>query len=263
MFDLKNKVIVLIGGGGILGSKFADALAERGACIAIVDCDAGSASGVAKVVNTKYGNVAKAYSVDITKREELKQLSVEVVQDFGSVDVLVNNAAYKSENFFEPFETFPEEDWNQVFAVNTTGVMFACQVFGALMVKQGYGSIINTLSIYGLMAPDQRIYEGSLYEGRPINTPAIYSASKAAVWGLTKYLAAYWGDKGVRVNALTPGGIFSGQNDLFVEKYSARIPLGRMAKQDEMSGALIFLASDSASYVTGQNIMVDGGLSAW
>jgi NAD(P)-dependent dehydrogenase (short-subunit alcohol dehydrogenase family) len=119
------------------------------------------------------------------------------------------------------------------------------------------------LSVYGLVGPDQRIYEGSEYEGRAINTPAVYSTSKAAVWGLTKYLAAYWGDKNVRVNAVTPGGVFSGQNDEFVRRYSARVPLGRMAQLDEISGAVIYLASDASSYVTGQNIVVDGGLTSW
>jgi NAD(P)-dependent dehydrogenase (short-subunit alcohol dehydrogenase family) len=131
------------------------------------------------------------------------------------------------------------------------------------MAERGHGSIINTLSVYGIVAPDQRIYQGSEYEGRAINTPAVYSASKAAVWGLTKYLAAYWGSRDVRVNAITPGGVFSGQNDEFVRRYSARVPLGRMASQDEMSGAVVYLASDASSYVTGQNIVIDGGLTVW
>jgi NAD(P)-dependent dehydrogenase (short-subunit alcohol dehydrogenase family) len=131
------------------------------------------------------------------------------------------------------------------------------------MAERRRGSIINTLSIYGVVAPDQRIYEGSSYEGRSINTPAVYSTSKAALWGLTKYLATYWADRGVRVNALTPGGVFSGQNDAFVQRYGARVPMGRMAEREEMCGALLFLASPAASYITGQNIIVDGGLTAW
>ena len=148
-------------------------------------------------------------------------------------------------------------------AVNLDGMFNAAQVFGGRMAERGYGAIVQTASIYGLMAPDQRIYEGSEYLGRAINTPAVYTASKAGVIGLTKHLATYWAAKGVRVNTLTPGGVESGQNETFKARYSARIPLGRMAKADEMVGTMLFLVSDAASYVTGQNIAVDGGLSAW
>ncbi len=255
--------MVLTGGGGILGSRFSLALAGRGARVAVVDCDANKAEEVADSVNAKYSGSTKGFTTDITDKSQLESLKKTLEADWGKVDVLINNAAVKSPNFFEPFETFPREDWDQVMSVNTTGVMLGCQVFGAGMAQQGGGSIINTLSIYGIVAPDQRIYEGSEYEGRAINTPAVYSASKAAVWGLTKYLATYWGNQGVRVNALTPGGVFSGQNETFVERYSARVPMGRMADGDEMCGAVLFLASDASSYITGQNIVVDGGLSVW
>jgi NAD(P)-dependent dehydrogenase (short-subunit alcohol dehydrogenase family) len=129
--------------------------------------------------------------------------------------------------------------------------------------RGGGGSIIQTASIYGIVAPDQRIYEGSEYHGRPINTPAVYSASKAGVIGLTRHLATYWAERGVRVNTLTPGGVSSGQNSEFSRRYAARVPLGRMAEADDMVGAAVFLASDASLYVTGQNIVVDGGLSAW
>ena len=144
------------------------------------------------------------------------------------------------------------------------GVFLMAQAFGHEMVKAGRGgSIIQTASIYGHVAPDQRIYEGSEYEGRAINTPAVYTASKAGVIGLTKYLACYWGDKNIRVNTLTPGGVESGQNEEFKKRYSARTPLGRMADADDMVGAAVYLASDASRYVTGQNIIVDGGLSCW
>ncbi len=261
--DLNNKVVLLTGGAGILGSRFARALAANGSRVALVDCDASSADEAAKAVNKEHADTVQAFTADITQPDQLKNLKSDVESQLGPVDVLINNAAVKSPNFFEPFATFPLEDWNTVMAVNTTGVMLGCQVFGSAMAERGGGSIINTLSIYGIVAPDQRIYEGSEYEGRAINTPAVYSTSKAAVWGLTKYLASYWGDKGVRVNAITPGGISSGQNETFVKKYSARVPLGRMAEPDELCGAVLFLASDASSYVTGQNIVVDGGLSVW
>ena len=264
MFDLSGRVVVLTGGAGILGARMAHALAHYGARVAVVDRDGERAALVAaEVVAAAGADAARGYGCDITSRDQLEDLRNRVETDLGSAAVLINNAATKSPNFFEPFETFPVEDWDFIMGVNLKGVMLGCQVFGGAMAKQGGGSIINTLSIYGIVAPDQRIYEGSLYEGRAINTPAVYSSSKAAVWGLTKYLSSYWGHRGVRVNAVTPGGVFSGQNDTFVQRYSARVPLGRMAECDEMSGAVIFLASNASSYVTGQNVVVDGGLTAW
>lgn len=263
-FHLQGRVAVLTGGAGILGARMAHALVAHGAHVAVVDCDIERAIAVAGEVSQTAGrDLAKGYACDITSRGQLEDLYARVVADLGPVEILINNAASKSPNFFEPFETFPVEDWDMVMDVNLKGVMLACQVFGAPMAVRGSGCIINTLSIYGIVAPDQRIYEGSLYEGHAINTPAVYSASKAAVWGLTKYLAAYWGHKGVRVNAVTPGGVFSGQNETFVQRYSQRVPLGRMAQRDEMSGAVVFLASDAASYMTGQNLVVDGGLTVW
>jgi NAD(P)-dependent dehydrogenase (short-subunit alcohol dehydrogenase family) len=242
-FDLSGEVALITGGAGILGTAFAAALARHGARVVIVDRMA--APG--------------AHQVDITDPQALRRLQKEIEPP----TILVNNAAAKSANFFAPFEEFPLGDWEEVMDVNLTGAMLCAQVFGAAMAARGRGSIINTLSIYGIVAPDQRIYEGSSYEGRAINTPAVYSASKAALLGLTRYLATYWADRGVRVNALTPGGVFSGQNETFVRRYSARVPMGRMAEREEMCGALIFLASRASSYVTGQNIVVDGGLSAW
>jgi NAD(P)-dependent dehydrogenase (short-subunit alcohol dehydrogenase family) len=259
MFDLTGKVVVITGGAGILGKRISRSLIGQGASVAVAD----RAGTVARDFAATLGEHARGYEVDVTRRDSLEALKTSIESDLGAVDVLVNNVATKSANFFEPFETFPREDWDEVMAVNTTGVMHSCQVFGSEMARRGRGSIITTLSIYGITGCDQRIYEGSLYEGRPINTPAVYAASKAALLGLTRYLATYWGAQGVRVNAITPGGVFSGQNDEFVMRYSARVPLGRMAQQDEMSGAVAYLASDAASYVTGHNLVVDGGLTAW
>ena len=267
--DLTGKTAVVTGGGGILGPRFVDALAARGARVALVDAVTEKADGAAAEINGKRPDACRPYACDVVDPAAVKALHEKVKKDLGPVDILVNAAAAKSPDFFKgfeevgAFESFPIEDWNHVMGVNTTGVMICCREIGAAMARRGAGSIVNILSIYGIVAPDQRIYEGSEYEGRAINTPAVYSTSKAAVWGLTRYLATYWGDKGVRVNGVTPGGVFSGQNDTFVVRYSARVPLGRMAEKDEMSGAVVFLASDAASYITGQNIVVDGGLSAW
>lgn len=254
-----DKVVVLTGGGGFLGQRMTARLTELGARVAVLERNAETAAQA--IENT--GGAARAYVVDIAERDALREVHQRIRADLGPVEALCCNAATKSENFFEPFETFPLDDWNEVLRVNLTAPMLCAQEFGPVMAEVGRGSIVNTLSIYGIAAPDQRIYDGSWYEGRAINTPAIYSASKAGLWGLTKYLASYWGPKGVRVNALTPGGVFSGQNDTFVQKYSDRTMLGRMGEPHEMADAMAFLVSDRSSYVTGQNIVVDGGLTAW
>jgi NAD(P)-dependent dehydrogenase (short-subunit alcohol dehydrogenase family) len=261
---LLGKNVLVMGGAGIIGNNLSRALAFAGAKVIIADNNIERANFIANdISNSILGSNVLAFSCDISNKLSVVNLSKVINSKVGDLDILINNAATKSQNFFEPFESFPVEDWDLVMDVNLKGVMLACQVFGGAMAERGRGSIINTLSVYGIVAPDQRIYEGSEYEGRAINTPAVYSASKAAVWGLTKYLAAYWGNRNVRVNAVTPGGVFSGQNDEFVRRYSARVPLGRMASQDEMSGAIVYLASDASSYVTGHNLVVDGGLTAW
>lgn len=256
-----SKTVVLTGGGGILGRAMVDRLTADGWQVAVVDRHADLAEKAAGL--SREPGRAVACACDITDRAALADLHARVRADLGEVQALICNAATKSDNFFEPFESFPLEDWNEVMAVNLTAPMLCAQEFGPQMAARGAGAIVNTLSIYGIVAPDQRIYDGSLYEGRAINTPAIYSASKAGLWGLTKYLASYWGAQGVRVNAVTPGGIFSGQNDTFVGKYSARTMMGRMGEPHEIADAVTYLISDRASYVTGQNLVVDGGLSAW
>jgi NAD(P)-dependent dehydrogenase (short-subunit alcohol dehydrogenase family) len=207
------------------------------------------------------------YECDISSKDEVCKTIAEITMQFGSVEILVNNAAAKSKNlsdFFSPVEEFGINEWKTISSVNLDGTFIVAQAVGSLMKKQGNGgSIIQTASIYGLLGPDHRIYSGSNYLGQEIGSPAVYSATKAGVIGLTKYLATYWGHLGIRVNTLVPGGVRSGQNSIFVEKYSARVPMGRMGEASEMVGACIFLASDASSYVTGQEIIVDGGLSSW
>ena len=258
-FSLAGKVIVVTGAAGIIGTEVVQTLVKAGAKVFAIDRDA---SLLENRFETDHDFLLTC-TANVACRDSLVAAHHTLVSNWGEADGLLNNAATKSPNFFEPFETFAIEDWDDVMAVNLTGAMLCAQVFGSPMAKLGRGSIVNTLSIYGIVAPDQRIYEGSEYLGRTINTPAIYAASKAGLWGLTKYLAAYWGHKGVRVNAVTPGGVFSGQNNTFVENYSNKTPLGRMAETDDMAHAMQYLLSDAAKYITGHNLVVDGGWTAW
>jgi len=265
-FSLTGKVAIVTGGTGILGSASCRALSEHGARVVVLDRDQEACRALAGELSES-GNSALGLAVDIRNKSAIDEMVKKVVETFGRIDVLHNNAAWKSEDlskFFAPFETYDLETWRDVFSVNVDGAMMMAQACGEQMIKQqSGGSIINVCSIYGISAPDQRIYEGSEYNGRPINTPGSYCASKAALVGLSQYLATYWGKDKIRVNILTPGGVESGQNQTFQDNYNRRVPLGRMASKEDLMGALVFLASDASQYVTGQNLVVDGGLTCW
>ena len=268
MFELTNKVVLITGATGILGQGFCHMLAEHGAELALVDRNHDQLQQLADEISTKHPNARPLpLTCDITDSENVERIVTKAVSHFGRIDVLHSNAASKTDDlsrFFASYEEYSLQTWQEVMNVNIDGMFLVTKYVGSQMRQQpSGGSMILTSSIYGVSAPDQRIYEGSYYLGQQINTPAVYSASKAAVIGLMQYLAAYWGAHNIRVNCLTPGGIESGQNDLFQQKYSYRIPLGRMGKKDELYGALLFLASDASSYVTGQNIIIDGGLTCW
>jgi NAD(P)-dependent dehydrogenase (short-subunit alcohol dehydrogenase family) len=267
LFDLAGKTAVVTGGAGILGRHFCAGLAESGARVAVVDVQKDQAIDLAKVLSERYKGQVVGIGCDVSDPESVKAMVVCILAEFGEINILHNNAAGKSDDlnaFFATFEECRLDQWRSIMSVNLDGMFLVAQAVGRQMVIQGKGgSIIQTASIYGVMGPDHRIYEGSFYLGQQINTPAVYAVSKAGVIGLTKYLATYWADKGIRVNTLTPGGTESGQNDEFKRRYSARIPMARMADAYEMVGALLYLASDASSYVTGQNIIVDGGLNAW
>jgi NAD(P)-dependent dehydrogenase (short-subunit alcohol dehydrogenase family) len=266
LFDLAGQVAVVTGGVGILGRRFCSGLADFGAKVAVVDLDEATAVEFAVELSSTYDVECVGVGCDVSDPVQTERMTERVESALGAISILHNNAGSKSSDLdkcFAPTEEYSLETWREMMAVNLDGAFLVAKAIGSRMAARGRGSIIQTGSIYGAMAPDQRIYEGSHYLGRAINSPPVYSASKAGVIGLTKYLATYWAAKGVRVNTLSPGGVESGQNDVFKERYSSRIPMGRMAQGDEMVGALIFLASDASSYVTGQNILVDGGLSAW
>ena len=265
--DLRGRLAVVTGGAGILGSRFCRDLARHGARVVIADADAGRATALAEELarDEHATGTARATTIDLADEESVAAWAQDVLDSDGVPDVLVNNAAAKSPSFFAPVESFPLPDWNAVMAVNVTGVFLTLRAFAHRMAERGSGSIVNVGSIYGVAGPDQRIYDGSWYEemGGAINTPLVYSASKAALGGITRWAATRWGPAGVRCNTLVPGGVRSGQNDVFVERYSQRVPMNRMAEKRDISGALLFLASDASAYVNGHSLVVDGGLTAW
>jgi NAD(P)-dependent dehydrogenase (short-subunit alcohol dehydrogenase family) len=266
LFDLTGRVALVTGATGLLGRHFCAALADHGASIAVIDLDQTVTSDFADELQDVFGTSCIGVAADVADPASVKAMAEAVEQNLGAVDILHNNAQAlrrDPERYFTPAEAFDLATWRDIMAVNLDGAFLVAQEVGARMARRGRGSIIQTASIYGVVGPDQRIYEGSEYLGRAINTPPVYSASKAGLMGLTKYFATYWGPRGVRVNTLTPGGVSSGQNEEFDRRYSARVPLGRMAVPDDLTGALVFLASDAAAYVNGQNLIVDGGLTAW
>ncbi len=269
-FDLAGHAALVTGGAGLLGAEFCRTLAEAGASVAVVDLNAEAAQKVAAKL-CESGYEARAYAADITKQEAVRTLVSRVAGELGRLDILVNSAALDPkfdasavQRGIAPgsFEDYPLEQWNAALNVNLTGLFLITQACVQPMLQQGKkGSIINICSTYGLNGPDQRIY---VKDGKRVAfKPVYYTVTKAAVLGFTKYLAAYYAGTEIRVNALTPGGVFNNHEDYFVTNYSAKTILGRMARKDEMNGALLFLASDASSYMTGNNVVVDGGWTAW
>ena len=268
LFGLKDKIVVITGGLGQLGRQFSLALVDRGAKVAIFDTQANEKKIIERF-GRELGEAGLAFlTVDITQSSSVKAGLREVMGRWGAPHALINNAALDSppnapveEN--GPFETYPESSWDKVMEVNTKGVFLCCQIVGGQMAEAGRGSIINICSTYGLVSPDQRIYEYRRRAGTPFFKPVAYSASKSALLNMTRYLSTYWAGKNVRVNTLTFGGVFNNQDAKFLEGYCSRVPLGRMAREDEYNGAIIFLVSEASSYMTGANLVIDGGWTAW
>ncbi len=269
-FDLTGRVAVVTGGVGLLGAEFCRTLAEAGASVAVVDLNEAAARQTAETLSGE-GFSAVGLGADITDPGAVQSLVHTVLSDFGRLDILVNSAALDPK--FDPqaasrgiapgaFEDYPLEQWNLALNVNLTGMFLVTQACVRPMLDQGKrGSIINICSTYGLNGPDQRIY---IKEGKRVAfKPVYYTVTKGGVLGFTKYLAAYYAGTEIRVNALTPGGVFNHHEEYFVKNYSAKTILGRMAHKDEMNGALLFLASEASSYMTGNNVVVDGGWTAW
>jgi|SRR5690348_3770213 NAD(P)-dependent dehydrogenase (short-subunit alcohol dehydrogenase family) len=246
IFSLEGRVAIVTGGAGQVGAEIVRGLEERGAHVAVFDI------------------ASDPFRVDVTDRSALEAAVAEV----GTPHILVNAAALDSPpdappEEVGPVETYPEESFDRVMDVNVKGTFLTCQVIGARMAAEGRGTIVNVSSIYGMLSPVQELYDFRRAGGEEFYKPVAYSVSKSALYNLTRYLATYWARSGVRVNTLTLAGVANEQPQEFVDAYTARMPLGRMADAREVVGPVVFLASDASSYVTGANLVVDGGWSAW
>src|SRR5436190_5160380 len=250
LFSLEGRIAVVTGGAGQLGGEIVRGLEERGARVAVFDV------------------AAERFRVDVTDRGAIETATEEVTSEWGVPHVLVNAAALDSPpdapaEEAGPFESYPEQSFDQVMNVNVKGTFLASQVIGARMAAQGRGSIINVSSVYGMLSPVQELYHFRRKGGEEFFKPVAYSVSKSALYNLTRYLATYWAKSGVRVNTLTLAGVWNDQPQDFLDAYTERIPVGRMADAQEVVGPVVFLASDASSFVTGSNLVADGGWSAW
>jgi NAD(P)-dependent dehydrogenase (short-subunit alcohol dehydrogenase family) len=271
LFELRGRVAVITGGAGMLGRMHAEVIAEAGGVPVLADIREDLAKEVADAIKKKYRVSALGIRTDITSKVEVEQLRDAVLREFSRIDILINNAANDPkvevgipDVVWTRFENFPLEVWHQDLAVGLTGAFLCAQVIGSEMAKRRSGVIVNISSDLGLVAPDQRLYEKARTppDRQPVK-PVSYSVVKTALIGLTRYLATYWAQQGIRVNALCPGGVETGQPDEFKEQVHFRIPMGRMAQKDEYKGAVLFLVSDASLYMTGATLVVDGGRTCW
>jgi NAD(P)-dependent dehydrogenase (short-subunit alcohol dehydrogenase family) len=270
LFDIPGRVAVITGGAGLLGEQHARVVASAGGTPVLLDLNADRAAEIARGLSTEFGVPAIGVGANIIDRGNLEAVLGDVLSRLGRVDILINNATNnpKVEDSgavnFSRFENFPMEQWTGDLGVGLTGAFLCSQVFGSEMARRRRGVIVNIASDLAIIAPDQRIYrrDGLPDDRQPVK-PVTYSVVKSALIGLTRYLATYWADAGIRVNAISPGGVYAGQPPDFVAKLTSLIPLGRMASAGEYQGAILFLISDASSYMTGTNLVVDGGRTCW
>ncbi len=271
-FDLTGQVAIITGGAGFLGMRHAAAIAEAGGRVVLAELSEEHAHAAAARLTEATGVEAMGVRVDVTQKDDVDAMAEAVVERFGQIDILINNAALtvkggstRASEYFAPFEDYPLGLWEKALAVNLTGPFLCCQAVGRQMVRQGSGVILNIASDIGNISPDHRIYEGVVnpHTKEPFNSPIGYATTKAGLINFTRYLATYWATKGIRVNCLSPGGVYDGHDPQFVKNVTSLIPLGRMARPDEYKAAVLFLVSSASSYMTGANLIVDGGRTAW
>ena len=267
--DLRGRVAVITGAAGLLGRQHADAIAEMGGTPVLVDIDLDRASGHAAEISRQFDVQTLALAADITRPESVDAMCRQVIERLGSVDILVNNAARNPKvegggTGLTRLESFSLSEWRADLEVGLTGAFLCARVLGKAMAERGRGVILNIASDLSILAPDQRLYrkEGLAEDSQPVK-PVSYSVVKSGLLGLTRYLSTYWADRGVRCNALSPGGVFAGQDAVFIDRIGSLIPMGRMARPDEYKAAVVFLVSDASSYMNGANVVIDGGRSVW
>jgi len=263
-FSLSGRTIVITGGSGKLGDAFVSAALQAGAKVAVFDLEQPST----KTKPMTDGRDLAYYNVDVTDRDSIEEALSKIEIRWDTPHGIVNAAALDSppdasieEN--GPFEEYPEASWDKVMSVNSKGVFLCCQVIGSAMARAGRGSIVNIASIYGTLSPDQNLYEYRRKRGEIFYKPVAYAASKSSLYNLTRYVATYWAPKGVRANTVTFAGVYDNQDPEFLELYLPKVPLGRMAAPEDYTGPIVFLLSDASRYMTGSDLLVDGGFSAW
>ena len=270
-FKLTEKTCIITGGCGLLGVKHAEAVLDAGGIPILLDINEDRLDNASKELTGRYEVEVPYFKCDITNKAELEQICKTIIEKYHKIDILINNAANnpKVEDgatniSWSRFENFSLDNWLNDISVGLTGAFFCSQVFGSKMAEQKSGVILNISSDLGIIAPDQRLYRKEGLEEQQQNVkPVTYSVIKHGLLGLTKYLATYWADKGVRVNAICPGGVYNNQDDGFYIKLTNLIPLGRMADVEEYKGAILFMISDASSYMTGSTVIVDGGRTCW